>query len=199
MDATGERRSTVLASSRTRRTTLRYGALLAALGTIARQRSAAGQATPGADAAGAGVLLVQSFGRGSLFPTQGDVGVLPYTAILWDAAERGFLSLDPTSGSLGIAATETVLAALGAMEEPPPAVLLTLAAGDGVTGAIWALRLVSGSLGSDPGAVTYQGEPLSGEDAPDWLGTAPTELPDGPQELGAGYLVIAGLPGWDAT
>jgi len=143
----------------------------------------------------AGALLVQSFGQGSLFPTQGDVGVLPYTVILWDAADRGFFVLDPTDGSAGVASTETVLSALAAADEPPPAILLTLSGGDSATGAIWALRLVSGSLGSDPGAVTYQGEPLSGDDTPSWLGTAPPELPDSPQDLGAGYLIISGLAG----
>ncbi len=145
----------------------------------------------------ASTLLVQSFARGSLFPTQGDVGVLPYTAILRDAAYRGFFVLDPSGGSAGVASTETVLSALAAADEPPPAVLLSLSGGDSATGAIWALRLVSGSLGSDLGAVTYQGEPLSDDDAPSWLGTAPPELPAGPQDLGAGYLVIAGLSGLD--
>jgi hypothetical protein len=71
--------------------------------------------------------------------------------------------------------------------------LLSLAGGNGATGAIWAMRLVSGELGSDPGAVTYQGEPLTGDDAPSWLGDAPPRLPDSPQDLGAGYLVIDGL------
>jgi hypothetical protein len=143
----------------------------------------------------ASTLLVQSFGQGSLFPTQGDVGVLPYTAVLWDAADRGFLALDPTGGSAGVASTGTVLSALAAADEPPPAVLLSLSGGESATGAIWALRLVSGSPGSDPGAVTYQGEPLSGDDAPSWLGSAPPELPAGPQDLGAGYLIISGLAG----
>ena len=62
---------------------------------------------------------------------------------------------------------------------------------------VWALSLVYGSLGSDPGAVTYQGEPLAGEDATSWLGTAPEALPEGPQDLGQGFLIITGLPGFD--
>jgi hypothetical protein len=176
-----------------RRAALCGGALVATLGTLALRLSAAAQATPEAAEMPATTLLVQCFGQGSLFPTQGDGGVLPYTAILWDAAERGFLSLDPTSGSLGVVSTESVLTALGAATDPPAAVLLSLAGGNGATGAIWAMRLVSGELGSDPGAVTYQGEPLIGDDAPSWLGDAPPRLPDSPQDLGAGYLVIDGL------
>jgi hypothetical protein len=173
-----------------RRAAVGGGMLLAALGAIALRASAAAQATPVA-ATTVTTLLVQSFGRGSLFPTQGDVGVMPYTAILWDAAERGFLSLDTARDAADVASTEAVLSALGAAEEPPLAILLSLAGG--ASGAIWALRLVSGALGSDPGAVTYQGEPISSDDALPWLGTAPPELPDAPQDLGAGYLVVAGL------
>jgi hypothetical protein len=186
-------RPLVVTQTHSRRTALYSGALAAALGTLSLRLSAAAQATPEAAEMPAAALLVQSFVQGSLFPTQGDVGVLPYTAILWDAAERGFLALDPTSGSLGVASTESVLTALGAATDPPAAVLLTLAGGNGATGAIWALRLVSGMLGSDPGAVTYQGEPLTEDDVPAWLGNAPPQLPDSPQDLGAGYLVIDGL------
>ena len=39
-------------------------------------------------------LLVQSFSHGTLFPTQGDVEGVPYTVILWDAADRGFFFAD---------------------------------------------------------------------------------------------------------
>ncbi len=184
-----------LSRTSSRRAALGGSALAAALGTLSFHLGVAAQATPEATAMSAGTLLVQSFGQGNLFPTQGDVGVLPYTVILWDAADRGFFVLDPTGGSAGVASTEIVLSALAAADEPPSAVLLSLSGGDSATGAIWALRLVSGSLGSDPGAVTYQGEPLSGDDTPFWLGTAPPELPDSPQDLGAGYLIISGLAG----
>lgn len=184
--------------ARSRRAAIRDSALLAALGTISLRLGAAAQATPGA-AQASGALLVQSFGRGSLFPTQGDVGVLPYTAILWDAAERGFFLHDAASGSAGIVATEAVLFALAAADEPPPAALATLPPdGSDDAAAIWAIRLVSGSLGSDPGAVTYQGEPLAEEDAASWFVDAPPALPTAPRELAAGYLVIAGLPGIEA-
>ena len=186
-----------LSHTSSRRTALCVGALAAALGTLSLRLSAAAQATPEATTASNG-LLVQSFGQGSLFPTQGDVGVLPYTAILWDAAERGFFSHDAASGSAGVVSTEAVLSALAAADQPPLAGLMTLSSGDGGAAATWALRLVSGELGSDPGAVTYQGAPLSAEES-DWLGTTALELPDAPQELGAGYLVIAGLSGVEAT
>ena len=194
MTETGRAR-TAKEQTTSRREVVYGGALLAALGTISHRLGAAAQATPGATAANS-VLLAQSFGRGSLFPTQGDVGVLPYTAILWDAADRGFLALSAAGGSTGLASTEAVLSALNAADESVSAVLLTLSADSGAGGAIWAMRLRAGQLGSDPGAVTYQGEPLTGGDAPAWLGTAPPELPDGPRDLGAGYLVIAGLPGF---
>lgn len=182
--------------TRSRRAAVRDSALLAALGTISLRPGAAAQATPGA-AQASGSLLVQSFGRGSLFPTQGDVGGLPYTAILWDAAGRGFFLHDAAGGSAGIVATEAVLSALAAADEPPPAALATLPAdGSDDAAAIWALRLVSGSLGSDPGAVTYQGEPLMDEDAASWFGDSPRDLPTAPQDLAAGYLVIVGLTGF---
>jgi hypothetical protein len=63
---------------------------------------------------------------------------------------------------------------------------------------VWALSLVYGDLGSDPGAVTYQGEPLASDDATSWLGTTPAALPEGPQELGQGFLIIAGLSGFES-
>ncbi|MGH2617944.1 MAG: hypothetical protein ACRDJC_22170, partial [Thermomicrobiales bacterium] len=64
---------------------------------------------------------------------------------------------------------------------------------------VWALRLGYGGLGSDPGAVTYQGEPLPAEDAAAWLETAPATLPDGPRDLGPGFIIISGLSGFDAS
>jgi hypothetical protein len=162
------------------------------------QGSAAAQATPTA-AAQAGSLLVQSFSHGTLFPTQGDVEGVPYTVYLWDAADRGFFFADVMSGVAGVVPSERVLAGIGT-EAPPRAVLVgtSTEGNDSATPAqgVWALSLVYGNLGSDPGAVTYQGEPLAGEDAMSWLGTEPEALPEGPQELGQGFLIIAGLPGF---
>jgi hypothetical protein len=177
------------------------GALLAGLGALAFQRSAAAQATPTADALGGGVLLVQSFSRGTLFPTQGDAEGAPYTVILWDAADRGFFFADVMSGVAGVVPSERVLAGIGT-ETPLRAVLVAgpTAGGDSATPAqgVWALSLVYGDLGSDPGAVTYQGEPLASDDATSWLGTTPAALPEGPQELGQGFLIIAGLSGFES-
>jgi hypothetical protein len=177
------------------------GALLAGLGALAFQRSAAAQATPTADARGGGVLLVQSFSRGTLFPTQGDAEGAPYTVILWDAADRGFFFADVMSGVAGVVPSERVLAGIGT-ETPLRAVLVAgpTAGGDSATPAqgVWALSLVYGDLGSDPGAVTYQGEPLASDDATSWLGTTPAALPEGPQELGQGFLIIAGLSGFES-
>jgi hypothetical protein len=189
-----------LTGAQSRRAALHAGgALLAGMGALAFQQSAAAQATPVADAP-RGALLVQSFSQGSLFPTQGDVEGVPYTVILWDAADRGFFFVDWTSGVAGVVPSERVLANIGA-EAPAWAVLVGTSTeeGDASTPAqgVWALSLVYGSLGSDPGAVTYQGEPLASEDATSWLGTAPAALPEGPQDLGQGFLILAGLPGFD--
>jgi hypothetical protein len=190
-----------LSGAQSRRTVLHAGAaLLAGMGAVASQRSAAAQATPTAHAPGGGLLLVQSFSQGSLFPTQGDAGGAPYTVILWDAADRGFFFADWTGGVAGVVPSERVLAGIGTTA-PAWAVLVGTATeeSDSATPAqgVWALSLVYGSLGSDPGAVTYQGEPLAGEDATSWLGTAPRALPEGPQDLGQGFLIVTGLSGFD--
>ena len=190
-----------LTGAQSRRTVLHAGgALLAGMGALASQRSAAAQATPTAHAPGGGLLLVQSFSQGSLFPTQGDAGGAPYTVILWDAADRGFFFADWTSGVAGVVPSERVLAGIGTTA-PAWAVLVGAATeeSDSATPAqgVWALSLVYGSLGSDPGAVTYQGEPLADEDATSWLGTVPEALPEGPQDLGQGFLIVTALPGFD--
>ena len=187
-----------LSGSRSRRVALHAGgSFLAAFGAFALPRRAVAQATPIAGGSGKGIFLAQGFSRGSLFPTQGDVGVAPYTVILWDAADRGFFFADSASGSAGVVSTERVLDAIGAEAGPLRAVLAAAPAeASGATTAgeqVWALNLVSGSLGSDPGAATYQGEPLTGEEAMALLGSAPADLPDGPRNLGAGFLILAGL------
>jgi len=143
---------------------------------------------------------VQGFSHGNLFPTQGDAGGAPYTLILWDAADRGFFFADWMGGVAGVVPSEQVLASIGA-DTPARAVLVGTSTGenDSATPAqgVWALSLVYGDLGSDPGAVTYQGEPLADEDATSWLGTAPAAMPEGPQELGQGFLIISGLSGFE--
>ena len=196
-----ERVSTAaLTGTQSRRVALHTGgALLAGISALAWRQSVAAQATPVADVPG-GTLLVQSFSQGSLFPTQGDVVGAPYTVILWDAADRGFFFADCTSGVAGVVPSERVLAAIGT--DASPWAVLGAGPTEGSDSSapaqgVWALSLVSGSLGSDPGAVTYQGEPLASEDATSWLGTAPAALPEGPQDLGQGFLILTGLPGLD--
>ena len=192
-----------LTGAQSRRTVLHVGGvLLAGMGVVASQRSAAAQATPTAHAPGGGLLLVQSFSQGSLFPTQGDAGGAPYTVILWDAADRGFFFADWTGGVAGVVPSERVLSRIGTAA-PAWAVLVGAATEENDSATpiqgVWALSLVYGSLGSDPGAVTYQGEPLAGEDATSWLGTVPEALPEGPQDLGQGFLIVTGLPGFDGS
>jgi hypothetical protein len=187
---------TALAGVHSRRVALHTGsALLAGMGVLALRPSAA-QATPTAGAGGDGSLLVQSFSQGSLFPTQGDAGGAPYTVILWDAADRGFFFADWTGGVAGVVPSERVLAKIGT-DTRPRAVLVTssMEENDSATPVhgVWAMSLVYGDLGSDPGAVTYQGEPLTGEDATSWLGSTPAAMPEGPQGLGQGFLIIIGL------
>jgi len=170
------------------------------MGTLALRSSAAAQATPTDEASGGSSLLAQAFSHGSLFPTQGDAGGAPYTVILWDAADRGFFFANCTGGVAGVVPSEPVLAGIGT-ESPPRAVLVASSTGedDSATAdqGVWALSLVFGDLGSDPGAVTYQGEPLAGEDAMSWLGAEPAAMPEGPQDLGQGFLIISGLSGFE--
>jgi hypothetical protein len=169
------------------------------MSALTLRQTIAAQATPTAGAQG-GSLLVQSFSHGTLFPTQGDVEGVPYTVILWDAADRGFFFADWTSGVAGVVPSERVLAGMST-DAPARAVLVPgpTAEDDSATPTqgVWALSLLSGGLGSDPGAVTYQGEPLAGEEATSWLGTAPAALPEGPQDLGQGFLILTGLSGFD--
>ncbi|MBW3633686.1 MAG: hypothetical protein KY456_11740 [Chloroflexi bacterium] len=191
-----------LSGSRSRRVVLHAGgAILPALGAFALPRGVIAQATPTAAGLGNRALLVQSFSRGSLFPTQGDVGVAPYTVILWDSADRGFFFANWASGAAGVTPTERVLNAIGGEPGPLRAVLTAAPAeASGATASgeqVWALNLVSGSVGSDPGAVTYQGESLTDEDALALLGSAPADLPDGPRDLGSGFLILAGLSAFD--
>lgn len=120
-----------LTGAQSRRAALHTGgALLAGMGALAFQRSTTAQATPTADAPGGGLLLVQSFSRGTLFPTQGDAGGAPYTVIVWDAADRGFFYADCAAAAA-------------------------------------------------------------------WLGTEPATLPEGPQDLGLGFLILSGISGFD--
>ena len=181
--------------SRSRRGALRTGALAAVIGAFALPRSAAADATPAAGAAG-GLLLVQGFSKGSLFPTQGDAGVPPYTLILWDAAGQGLVYVDRTSGAAGIAPFDALRIAIEAGEQPQAALVAPAADGSGAQ-QVWALQLVYGDPGSDPGAVTYQGEAIDEAAATAWLGMAPMALPEGPQDLATGYLLIAGLAALD--
>ena len=148
------------------------------------------------------MLLVQSFSQGSLFPTQGDAEGAPYTVILWDAVDRGCFYADWMSGVAGVIPSDRVLAGFGP-GSPARAALMAAPAEENDVAlpaqGVWALSLGYGSLGSDPGAVTYQGEPLASEEAVSWLGTEPEALPAGPQELGPGFLVLSGMPGFDGS
>lgn len=171
------------------------GALLAAAGALSLPCSGAtsAQSSPVAGA-GAGLLVLQAFSKGTLFPTQGDAGQIPYTVILWDAADRGVFYT--TAGGAGIAPTESLVIAIEAGEQPLAAIVSPGPA-EGDAPRVFALRLGYAGLGSDPGAITYQGEPVSDAEITAWLGVAPTALSDGPVDLATGYLLIAGVPGLD--
>ena len=182
---------------RSRRSAVQLGgALVTGLSGLSLSRLAAAQSTPGAASDKRGVLLVQSFSHGSLFPTQGDAGVLPYTLILWDAADRGFFFISPQDRAAGFAPTNSLLIAIEAGERPNAAVVVPATDGSGAL-RVWALRLAYGGLGSDPGAVTYQGEAVDEAEVTGWLGVAPEALPQGAQDLDAGFLLIAGPPALD--
>lgn len=177
-----------------RRGLLAAGGVLFATGGLALAQGIAGPDRRDAMAA-SGLVLAQGFGSGNLFPTQGDAGVAPYTAILWDAADRG-LVYATQDGTVGIAPAEALIAAIEAGEQPQAAVIAPAA---GAAGAqqVWALRLLYAGLGADPGAMTYQGEPIEEAEAAGWLGVTPLALPEGAQELASGYLLVAGLPALD--
>ena len=189
-----------LSGAQSRRTVLHAGgALLAGMGVVASQRSAAAQAT-NRSCAGRWLAPGTEFQPGQSLPNTGRCGRCPYTVILWDAADRGFFFADWTGGVAGVVPSERVLAGIGTAA-PAWAVLVGAATEENDSATpiqgVWALSLVYGSLGSDPGAVTYQGEPLADEDATSWLGTVPEALPEGPQDLGQGFLIVTGLPGFD--
>jgi hypothetical protein len=191
-----------LTGPRSRRVALHAGgALLAGLGACLLPSSVVAQATPSTGVTGKGLLLMQGFSHGNLFPTQGDVGVAPYTVILWDAADRGFFFTDWANATAGVVPTARVLDSIDGEAVSLRAVLVAASGEEsGATLAgqqVWALSRVTGSLGSDPGAVTYQGEPLTGEEARSLLGSIPEKLPDSPRALGAGFLILAGLSGFD--
>jgi hypothetical protein len=176
-----------------RRSTLRAGgALLAAAGGLALPRSVFAQSTPVTE--GAGLLLVQSFSHGSLFPTQGEAGLLPYTLILWDAAARGLFFTSAADQAAGFAPTEALLLAIAAGERPRAAVVVPESPG---VQRVWTIRLAYGGLGSDPDAVTYQGEAMDEAEAADWLGMTPEPLRHEVEDLSAGYLIVGGLPALD--
>lgn len=192
MTDAADSRTTTLQS---RRAALQLGGgLLAAIGALSLSGSVRAQATPTADGAGEKLILVQGFSKGSLFPTQGDADSPPYTVILWDAADRGLVLV--TSTGVSFAPTDSLIIAIEAGERPQAA-LVVPGQDDGAPPQVWALQLAYGGLGSDPGAVTYQGEPLDEASAASWLGVTPSPLPDGAQDLSAGYLVVGGLPALD--
>ena len=101
-------------------------------------------------------------------------------------------------GGAGIVPTESLLAALGEAVEAPYAALVAQRAegsdGAGTAENVWLLRLVLGQLGSDPGAVTYQGDVVAPEDAEAMFGMASGAVPEGAQDIGGGFLLVAGLP-----
>jgi hypothetical protein len=187
------------AGRHSRRAALTSGALAAALATIGAHPAAAEDATPAASEAGRGPLLVQAFSHGTLFPTQGDSPALPpLTLILWDAAERGVAMVDPGRGRVGVVPADRVLASLGDAGSPARAALVArLPDGDDAAGTaapLWVLGLVQGELGSDPGAVTYLGDVLTTGGAEEAFGMASSAAPEGAQDLGSGFLLVAGLP-----
>ena len=181
----------------TRRATLGAGAALAATLAAGLGRAAAQDASPAAGEKGGGSLFVQSFSGGVLMPTQGDgANMPPYTLYLWDATVRDIFFVGPSGA--GEIPPQPVFAAITA--ETAPLAALFSAAGQGANPAAdcsrWALRLVLGQDGSDPGAATYQGDLLPDDEAQTFLSVAPSAA-DGAIDLGPGTLVIAGLPSLD--
>ena len=187
---------------RSRRAALRAGgALAAALAGLGR--ASAQEATPAAGGEDAGPVFVHGFGSGSLFRTQGSSPDLPpYTLYLWDAADRTVFFAGWPERAAGVVPTERFLRALGAAvaSDPPAAALVARPADDaGVVGgeeAVWVLTLRFAGAGSDT-EVTYQGDLLAAAEAEARFGVRPAPEPT-VQNLGAGYVFVAGVPGVDA-
>lgn len=190
-----DRTELTLPAAHSRRALLLSGAAAALLGAVAGPGLALAQGTPEAEA-GADLLLVQAFSKASLFATQGDGDLLPYTLILWDAAPSGLVYLSASGGMAGVVPVDALLLALAAGTQPQAALILPPAADGTGEQQSWALRLAFGEAGSDTGAVTYQGDLLSEADATAWLGAAPQAV-DGAMDLGAGYLLLTGFPALD--
>jgi len=182
-----------------RRATLRAVAALSAVLAASRlHQSAAAQATPTAETLGTGALFVQSFSQGTIMATQGDSTTSPpWTLILWEATARDVLFTDPANHAAGVVTADEILAALGTAAEPTPVVVIAQGVDEGTpTGegeSAWAMTLSLGSLGSDPGAVTYQGALLEAAEAQAALGLPSVAAVNGVQNLGPGYLVLLGL------
>ena len=177
-----------------RRAVLRHGAALAAvLAAAGLQPAGAQDATPIGGGHG-GPVAIQAFGKGSLFPTQGDGSNLPpYTAILWDAADRGVVVVDSGSGSIGVVPAARAIDALAAVGTVTAALVARLPGGGARDEALWLMTLTVGGLGADPGAVTYQGAVLEASAGITSSGIAPDDLPEAAQELESGYLILFGL------
>jgi hypothetical protein len=187
--------------ARSRRAALGLGgALLAMAGALMLPAShaASAQGTPTAGGDGTKFLALQAFSKGSLFPTQGDAVSPSFTLILWDAADRGvfYASSSPDGGAAGIAPTESLIIAIEAGERPLAAAVLP-ASSEASEPQVFALRLAYAGLGSDPDAITFQGEPVPVDEVGAWLGVTPAPTPEGASDLASGYLLIVGLPGLD--
>lgn len=174
--------------SPSRRALLQAGSLAALAGALTT--------VPAGAHAEAGMVVIQAFASGTLFPTQGDADSPPYTLILWGADGRGLLAF--TGEWAAVLNSGALLAALAAGEEPQAAVVLPAPADGTGQQQAWGVKLMSGSPGSDADAVTYQGDLLDDAAASDWLGT-PVTAPDGAATFGPGYLVITGLEGLDIS
>lgn len=174
------------------------GAFLAMAGAhmLPIARAVDAQGTPIAGADGSGLLVLQAFSKGSLFPTQGDAASPPYTLILWDAADRGVFYTAADGSAAGVAPTDALIIAIEAGEQPLAAAVLPAPTGASEP-RVFALRLAYAGPGSDPGAITFQGEPVPEDEVAAWLGVPPEGLPEGASDLASGYLLIAGLPGLD--
>jgi hypothetical protein len=134
--------------------------------------------------------------------TQGDsTASPPWTLILWEATARDVFYSDPANHAAGVLTADDLLAALGPAAAPVPAVVIAQGMSEGTpTGegeSAWALNLSLGSLGSDPGAVTYQGALLEAAEAKAALGLPSVATVNGVQNLGPGYLVLVGLENVD--
>lgn len=193
-------RSSILADSHSRRSALRTtSALAAGLVAVGLSRAGTQAATPIPAVTGTGIVFVQTFGSGSLFPTQGSGPNLPpYTLYVWEAGEHTIFVTGEPERIAGLIPSDRFFDEVMDADTPAfTAVLVASTAGDAAStdddAGVWMLKVAFAGVGSDPGSLTYQGDLVSAAEAEAQLGLTPSPAPNGAENLPAGTLFVTGV------